>query len=178
MTKVKLKDATKELATGAGAVLNDATRVRKSADALMQSLRKLEVKFTREEEERVAREKREEQEKLLSSHSKAFTMPDDDEPQAQPAPQADAPAKEQPQAVQPAPEAPKPEAPKAEAKPEPKPEAPKPEAKPAEEKPAKPYIGQRMPQPAPQPARPVVGQRMPQPAPRHGRTAHEPPQGA
>ena len=59
MTKVKLKDATKELATGAGAVLNDATRVRKSADALMQSLRKLEVKFTREEEERVAREKRE-----------------------------------------------------------------------------------------------------------------------
>ena len=78
MTKVKLKDATKELATGAGAVLSDATRVRKSADALMQSLRKLEVKFTREEEERVAREKREEQEKLLSSHSKAFTMPDDD----------------------------------------------------------------------------------------------------
>ena len=65
MTKVKLKDATKELATGAGAVLSDATRVRKSADALMQSLRKLEVKFTREEEERVAREKREEQEKLL-----------------------------------------------------------------------------------------------------------------
>lgn len=54
MTKVKLKDATKELATGAGAVLSDATRVRKSADALMQSLRKLEVKFTREEEERVA----------------------------------------------------------------------------------------------------------------------------
>ena len=41
MTKVKLKDATKELATGAGAVLNDATRVRKSADTLMQSLRKL-----------------------------------------------------------------------------------------------------------------------------------------
>ena len=48
MTKVKLKDATKELATGAGAVLSDATRVRKSADALMQSLRKLEVKFTRD----------------------------------------------------------------------------------------------------------------------------------
>ena len=86
MTKVKLKDATKELATGAGAVLNDATRVRKSADTLMQSLRKLEVKFTREEEERVAKEKREAQEKLLSSHSKAFTMPDDDEPQSAPVP--------------------------------------------------------------------------------------------
>ena len=103
MTKVKLKDATKELATGAGAVLSDATRVRKSADALMQSLRKLEVKFTREEEERVAREKREEQEKLLSSHSKAFTMPDD-EPQAQPVPKAEAPAQAQPQ--QAAPQAP------------------------------------------------------------------------
>ena len=95
MTKVKLKDATKELATGAGAVLNDATRVRKSADTLMQSLRKLEVKFTREEEERVAKEKREAQEKLLSSHSKAFTMPDDDEPQSAP---VSSPAKAEPAA--------------------------------------------------------------------------------
>ena len=207
MTKVKLKDATKELATGAGAVLSDATRVRKSADTLMQSLRKLEAKFTREEEERVAREKREEQEKLLSSHSKAFTMPDDDEPQAQPVPKAETPAKEQPQAKNPVPEAPKPpvEKPAAPApaaakpvpeapKPEPKPEAaaPKPEvkpqqpeaapekpaeAKPAEEKPAKPYIGQRMPQPVPQPARPVVGQRMPQPAPRPAQSGAPRPQG-
>ena len=234
MTKVKLKDATKELATGAGAVLSDATRVRKSADALMQSLRKLEVKFTREEEERVAREKREEQEKLLSSHSKAFTMPDDDEPQAQPVPKAEAPAQAQPQQaapvqqapkpqaekpaeVKPAPEAPKaeakpvskpePQAPKAEPKPEAKPEAKpeiKPEAKPAtapeapkaeakaekpaaakpaevkagEEKPAKPYIGQRMPQPVhPQPARPVVGQRMPQSAPRPAQPGAPRPQG-
>ena len=215
MTKVKLKDATKELATGAGAVLNDATRVRKSADALMQSLRKLEVKFTREEEERVAREKREEQEKLLSSHSKAFTMPDDDEPQAQPVPKAEAPAQAQPQQAAPVQQAPKPqaekpaevkpapEAPKAEAKPEVKPEI-KPEPKPAtapeapkveakaekpaaakpaevkagEEKPAKPYIGQRMPQPVhPQPARPVVGQRMPQPAPRPAQPGAPRPQG-
>ena len=74
MTKVKLKDATKELATGAGAVLSDATRVRKSADALMQSLRKLEVKFTREEEERVAREKREEQEKLRDRLEESFDV--------------------------------------------------------------------------------------------------------
>lgn len=103
MTKVKLKDATKELATGAGAVLSDATRVRKSADALMQSLRKLEVKFTREEEERVAREKREEQEKLLSSHSKAFTMPDDDEPQAQPSPRRKPPPRRSPSRPRPSP---------------------------------------------------------------------------
>lgn len=154
MTKVKLKDATKELATGAGAVLNDATRVRKSADALMQSLRKLEVKFTREEEERVAREKREEQEKLLSSHSKAFTMPDDDEPQAQPVPKAEAPAQAQPQQAAPVQQAPKPqaekpaevkpapEAPKAEAKPvsKPEPQAPKAEPKPEAKPEAKPEI--------------------------------------
>ena len=182
MTKVKLKDATKELATGAGAVLSDATRVRKSADALMQSLRKLEVKFTREEEERVAREKREEQEKLLSSHSKAFTMPDDDEPQAQPVPKAEAPAQAQPQQAAPKPQAETPVEAKPEAKPA-APEAPKAEtkpaeAKPAEEKPAKPYIGQRMPQPVPQqPARPVVGQRMPQPAPRPAQPGAPRPQG-
>ena len=199
MTKVKLKDATKELATGAGSVLNDATRVRKSADTLMQSLRKLEAKFTREEEERVAREKREEQEKLLSSHSKAFTMPDDDEPQAQPAPKADAPAKEQPGAEKPAPEAakpqpektvevkPAPEAPKPEAKPESKPapqaeakpaasEAPKPEArqeKPAEGKPAEAKPAEAKPveaKPAEEkPAKPYIGQRMPQPAPQPAR---------
>ena len=39
MTKVKLKDATKELAQDAAKVLGDATRVRKSADALVKSLR-------------------------------------------------------------------------------------------------------------------------------------------
>ena len=191
MTKVKLKDATKELATGAGAVLNDATRVRKSADALMQSLRKLEVKFTREEEERVAREKREEQEKLLSSHSKAFTMPDDDEPQAQPVPKAEAPAQAQPQQAAPKPQAekpveakPAPEAPKAEAKPAPEapkaevkaeakpaaPEAPKAEAKP-EAKPAAPEAPKAETKPAEakpaeeKPAKPYIGQRMPQPVP-------------
>ena len=199
MTKVKLKDATKELATGAGSVLNDATRVRKSADALMQSLRKLEAKFTREEEERVAREKREEQEKLLSSHSKAFTMPDDDEPQAQPAPKAEAPAKEQPGAENPVPEAakpqpekpvevkPAPEAPKPEVKPESKP-APQTEAKPAASDASKPEVRQEKPvegtpaenkpaeakpaeaKPAEEkPAKPFIGQRMPQPAPQPAR---------
>ena len=188
MTKVKLKDATKELAAGAGVVLNDATRVRKSADTLMQSLRKLEVKFTREEEERVAKEKREAQEKLISSHSKAFTMPDDDEPQAAPvkaetkpaeAPKAEAKPVEAPKAE------PKPaEAPKAETKPA---EAPKAETKPAEapkaetkpEQPAKPYIGQRMPQPVfPQPAaKPAIGQRMPQPAARPVQPGAPRPQG-
>ena len=188
MTKVNLKDATKELATGAGAVLNDATRVRKSADSLMQSLRKLEVKFTREQEERIAKEKREAQEKLLSSHSKAFTMPDDDEPQAaaapapakaeQPAPKAEAAKpvekKEAPKAAKPAKEAPKQEsakteapkqesakieAPKAEAAKAPaKAEAPKQEAVKTEAPKA-----ENKPAEPEKPAKPYIGQRMPQP---------------
>ena len=188
MTKVNLKDATKELATGAGAVLNDATRVRKSADSLMQSLRKLEVKFTREQEERIAKEKREAQEKLLSSHSKAFTMPDDDEPQTaaalapakaeQPAPKAEAAKpvekKEAPKAAKPAKEAPKQEsakteapkqesakteAPKAEAAKAPaKAEAPKQEAVKTEAPKA-----ENKPAEPEKPAKPYIGQRMPQP---------------
>ena len=79
MTKVNKKDATKELAAGATKVLDKASRMRKSADALMQSLRKLESRFTKEEEERAAQKRREEQQKVLSSHSKAFTMLDEDE---------------------------------------------------------------------------------------------------
>ena len=79
MTKVNKKDATKELAAGASKVLDKASRMRKSADALMQSLRKMEARFTKEEEERAAQKRREEQQKVLSSHSKAFTMLDEDE---------------------------------------------------------------------------------------------------
>ncbi len=188
MTKVNLKDATKELATGAGAVLNDATRVRKSADSLMQSLRKLEVKFTREQEERIAKEKREAQEKLLSSHSKAFTMPDDDEPQTaaapapakaeQPAPKAEAakpvekkeapkqesakteaPKQESAKTEAPKQESAKTEAPKAEAAKAPaKAEAPKQEAAKTEAPKA-----ENKPAEPEKPAKPYIGQRMPQP---------------
>ena len=65
MTKVNKKDATKELAAGASKVLDKASRMRKSADALMQSLRKMEARFTKEEEERAAQKRREEQQKVL-----------------------------------------------------------------------------------------------------------------
>ena len=154
MTKVNKKDATKELAAGASKVLDKASRMRKSADALMQSLRKMEARFTKEEEERAAQKRREEQQKVLSSHSKAFTMLDEDEKAAIAAARAEDEAaaakkaeaarkaeevkaekvekvEKKPAAeVKPAPKAePKPEV-KAEPKPEVKPEA-KPEVKPA-----------------------------------------------
>ncbi len=79
MTKVKLKDATKELLSGAEEVLTSASSVRKGADELMQSVRKLETQFVRQEEQRRAEEKQAEQERLVKQHTKAFTMPDTEE---------------------------------------------------------------------------------------------------
>ena len=79
MTKVKLKDATKELSKEAGSVLEEATRVKRSAEGLLQSLRKLENQFIRDEEQRRAQEKLEEQQKLAEQHTKAWTMLDEDE---------------------------------------------------------------------------------------------------
>ena len=52
MTKTKLKDATKDLLKGAETVMESVSSVRKGADELMQTLRKLESQYTREEEQR------------------------------------------------------------------------------------------------------------------------------
>ena len=79
MTNVKSKGATKELAVEAQKVLGDATRVRKGADSLVQALKKLENRFQREKEEAAAQLRREEQQKAIASHSKAFTMLDDED---------------------------------------------------------------------------------------------------
>ena len=51
MTKVKLAEATKEINQQAGAILEEASRIRRSLEGVMQSLRKQEAKFQREEEE-------------------------------------------------------------------------------------------------------------------------------
>ncbi len=79
MTKVKLKDATKELSKEASGVLEEATRVKRATEGLLQSLRKLENQFVREEEQRRNQEKLEEQQKLAEQHTKAWTMLDEDE---------------------------------------------------------------------------------------------------
>ena len=133
MTRVNKKEATKELAAGASKVLEKANKMRESADALVKSLKKMETRFNREEEERAAQKRREEQEKVLSSHSKAFTMLDEDEKAAVEAARAQDEAARKASAAPKADAAPKAEAPKAE-KPKadaPKAEAVKPEAKPA-----------------------------------------------
>ena len=148
MTKVKLKDAIKDLTTDAAKVRDDASRVRQSADGLAKSLRALENGFIKSLNAKAEQEKRAEEEKRLSDHSKAYVMLDVDEQAAVNAARQEAERAEKQEAKS-APkqevkaEAPKGEqkpAPKAEAKPEVKAEAPKSEQKPALKAEAKPEV--------------------------------------
>ena len=143
MTKVKLKDAIKDLTTDAAKVRDDASRVRQSADGLAKSLRALENGFIKSLNAKAEQEKRAEEEKRLSDHSKAYVMLDVDEQAAvnaarQEAEKAEKAERAEKQEAKSAPkqeaktEAPKSEqkpAPKAEPKPEVKAEAPKSEQK-------------------------------------------------
>jgi translation initiation factor IF-2 len=79
MTKVKLKDATKDLLKGAETVMESMAVVRKGADELMQQVRRFESQYSREEEQRRAEEKLAEQQRLLQMQTKAYTMPDTDD---------------------------------------------------------------------------------------------------
>ncbi len=79
MTKVKLKDATKALVADATKVREEAVRVRKGAEGLIQSLRALESGFVKANEEKEAQIKREEQLKQQNEQSKAYVMLDADE---------------------------------------------------------------------------------------------------
>ena len=141
MTKVKLKDAIKDLTTDAAKVRDDASRVRQSADGLAKSLRALENGFIKSLNAKAEQEKRAEEEKRLSDHSKAYVMLDVDEQAAvnaarQEAEKAEKAERAEKQEAKSAPKQEvKAEAPKSEQKPETKAE-PKPEA------PKKPAIGQ------------------------------------
>ena len=184
MTKVKLKDAIKDLTTDAAKVRDDASRVRQSADGLAKSLRALENGFIKSLNAKAEQEKRAEEEKRLSDHSKAYVMLDVDEQAAvnaarQEAERAEraekqeaksAPKAENKPAVKA--EAPKSEqkpAPKAEAKPEAKAEAPKSEQKSAPKVDTKPEAKAEAPkseqkpetkaEPKPEaPKKPAIGQ--------------------
>ena len=154
MTKVKLKDAIKDLTTDAAKVRDDASRVRQSADGLAKSLRALENGFIKSLNAKAEQEKRAEEEKRLSDHSKAYVMLDVDEQAAvnaarQEAEKAERAERAEKQEAKSAPkqeakaEAPKGEqkpAPKAEPKPEVKAEAPKSEQKPAPKVETKPEV--------------------------------------
>ena len=166
MTKVKLKDAIKDLTTDAAKVRDDASRVRQSADGLAKSLRALENGFIKSLNAKAEQEKRAEEEKRLSDHSKAYVMLDVDEQAAvnaarQEAEKAERAERAEKQEANSAPkqevkaEAPKSEqkpAPKAEAKPEVKAEAPKSEQKPAPKAEAKPEVKAEAPKSEQKPA--------------------------
>ncbi len=137
MTKAKLKDATKDLLKGAETVMESVSSVRKGADELMQTLRRYENQYVREEELRRAEEKQAELQRLAQQHTKAYTMPDAEEAQALQA-KAQAAAAQAEAAPEKAPKAAEPKAP-----PEAAPAAPaessapvKAEEKPAEQPPA------------------------------------------
>ena len=163
MTKVKLKDAIKDLTTDAAKVRDDASRVRQSADGLAKSLRALENGFIKSLNAKAEQEKRAEEEKRLSDHSKAYVMLDVDEQAAVNAARQEAEKAEraEKQEAKSAPkqevkaEAPKGEqkpAPKAEAKPEVRAEAPKSEQKPAPKAEAKPEVKAEAPKSEQKPA--------------------------
>ena len=95
MTKVKLRDATKELLKDAEAALTHVSAMRKNASELAQAARKLESQFVREEEQQRAKAEQAEQERLARQHTKAFTMPDSDEPVAAEQPKAEVKPAEQ-----------------------------------------------------------------------------------
>ena len=78
---MKLKDATKELVEEASSILEEATRIRKDADSLFETLKRLDAEMNRQAEEEAARRRQQEQLKVQSAHTKAFTMLDDDEKQ-------------------------------------------------------------------------------------------------
>lgn len=141
MTKVKLRDTTKELTQGAGELLEKLVAARKKLSGSIQQLQKTESEFRRAADQAENQRKLEEAQRMQSMHQKAYTMPDDEIPETEtvseenisaPVKAKDAPAEvkaqESPKEAEPAkkPEAakkPEPEAaPAAEAKAEAKPE--------------------------------------------------------
>ena len=81
MANVSLKDATKVLVEEATGILTEATRIRKEADSLFDTLKRMDAEMNRQAEEEAARRRQQEQMKAQSAHTKAFTMLDDDEKQ-------------------------------------------------------------------------------------------------
>ena len=79
MAKGNLVSTARELTEQSAAILAKANRARKDADMLLDELKRLDAANTRRREEVAAQRKREEQMRLQSTHSRAFTMLDDEE---------------------------------------------------------------------------------------------------
>ncbi len=147
MTKVRVQDATKELSTNAGKMLENVSRLRKQSQDVLGSLRKISADFVREDKERQEREAKEELRKQYEASAQFMTAYSSEQVPEVPAAEV---------AVKPAPEVEKPAEPVAAPREESKPVAetakPAAPAEPAEKKPA-------AQQPAARPAAAQPGQR-------------------
>ncbi len=157
MATLNLKDATKVLMEDASGILDEATRVRKQADSLFETLKQIDLEMNQQKEEEAARRRQQAQQKAQSAHTKAFTMLDDDEKQLLESANQEA----ETSAAEPAKEPEVPEVtvfePEVETpKKAPEPAAPQKPARPAE--PRRPAIGQIISRPGDTPAqRPAQG---------------------
>ena len=131
MAKVRVQDATKELSTNTGKMLESITQMRKKTQEMMSSLRKISGGFAREAQEVREREAREEQRRQYEQNAQFMTAYSSEQvpevPVEAPQPPKAAPAAEKAEPA-PAPAA------KAEVKADAQPEA-KREAKPAPQNP-------------------------------------------
>ena len=73
MTKVRVQDATKELSTNTGKMLESITQMRKKTQEMMSSLRKISGGFAREAQEVREREAREEQRRQYEQNAQFMT---------------------------------------------------------------------------------------------------------
>ncbi len=78
-TKGNLVSTARELTEQSAEILAKATRARKDADALLEELKRMDAANIRRREEAAAQRKREEQMRMQSTHSRAFTMLDEEE---------------------------------------------------------------------------------------------------
>ena len=155
MAKVRVQDATKELSTNTGKMLESITQMRKKTQEMMSSLRKISGGFAREAQEVREREAREEQRRQYEQNAQFMTAYSSEQvpevPVEAPQPPKAAPAAEKAEPA-PAPAA------KAEVKADAQPEA-KREGKPAPQNPQQPQRPYGRPVQSAQGQNPQGGQR-------------------
>ncbi len=79
MAKGNLINTARELVEQSAEILAKATRARRDADAMFDELKRMDAAIARRKEEAAAQRKREEQMRVQSTHSRAFTMLDEEE---------------------------------------------------------------------------------------------------
>ncbi|MDR1568958.1 MAG: translation initiation factor IF-2 [Oscillospiraceae bacterium] len=79
MAKLKVQEAAKELSTNAGVLLENLSRVKKSANETLQFLKRIEGQFLKQEEKRKEEARLEAQRQLLERQRTAWIMTDPEE---------------------------------------------------------------------------------------------------